>query len=124
MPGTRFLFCIILIVVLSSCASAGTENPTVNPTPSDFLDNEGADIFQLEGIVYSNASDVEWVQELDYEVGEQIGEISRQSDNAIFFNDGTANRLPVGTRIYDTDTPVAIAIIQGRSVPYLKMIEG
>ncbi|MEH7237825.1 hypothetical protein [Bacillus sp. JJ1562] len=99
-------------------------NITGNPTPADFLDNENADIFQLDGIVYSNAHDVDWVQELDYTVGEQVGEINTHSERAFRFSDGTASILPIGTKIYETDTPVYIANVDGQEVPYLKMIEG
>lgn len=92
--------------------------------PKDFLKNEGADIFLLGGIVYSNAQDVEWVTELEYKLGEQIGEVTMKTDKASSFKNGTANKLPVGAKIYETDTPVYIVIFNDKEVPYLKMIEG
>ncbi|WP_082232048.1 hypothetical protein [Halobacillus massiliensis] len=111
----------IIILLLFGCSNSGT---TRNPSPEDFLKNEDADIFLLDGIVYSNVHDVEWVQELDYTLGGQIGEINKQSDKAWSFNNGSANKLPVGTKIYETDTPVSIAIVNATHIPYLKMIEG
>ncbi|WP_235601534.1 hypothetical protein [Halobacillus sp. KGW1] len=74
--------------------------------------------------MYSNAEGIEWVEELAYTAGGQIGEISRQTDKAVLFRNGTANRLPVGTKIYETDTPVCMAVVDGRKLLYLKMVEG
>ena len=67
---------------------------------------------------------MEWVDELDYKLGEQIGEVTKQTDKASSFHNGTANKLPVGVKIYDTNTPVCIAIVNNKAIPYLKMIEG
>ncbi|SDO69612.1 hypothetical protein [Halobacillus aidingensis] len=119
-----FLLCF-LFLLLAGCNSSINESETLgNPTPKDFLKNENADIFLLGGIVYSNAQDVEWVGELDYRLGEQIGEVTKQTDKASSFSNGTANKLPVGVKIYDTNTPVSIAIVDDKHIPYLKMIEG
>jgi hypothetical protein len=67
---------------------------------------------------------VKWITELEYNVGEQVGEITKQTDKASDFENGTANRLPVGTKIFATDTPVYIVIIDEEEIPYLKMVEG
>nr|WP_216667922.1 hypothetical protein [Sporosarcina jiandibaonis] len=95
-----------------------------NPTPKDFLKDAGADIFVFEGIVYSNVEDVDWVKELDYTIGEEVGEIIKQTDKAISFGNGTSNKLPVGTKIYDTDTQIYIAIVDDKEIRYLQMLEG
>ncbi len=128
MEFTKILFSIsILFIFLVGCnngfiGNSAEVNP--NPTPKDFLKHENADIFLLGGIVYSNAQDVEWVSKLKYKLGKQIGEITKQTDKARSFKDGTANILPVGTKIYETDTGAYIAIVNGKEIPYLKMIEG
>lgn len=109
----------VLFIFLVGCSNA-----TSNPSPKDFLKNDNADIFLLNDYVFSNAEDVEWVTELEYEIGEQVGEISKQSDNSFRFKDGTANKLPIGTKIYETNTPAYIAIVNGEEIPYLKMVEG
>jgi hypothetical protein len=120
MKFTKILLCIsILFIFLFGCNGAKG-----NPTPKDFLKNESADIFLLDGIVFSNAQDIEWVSDLEYKLGEQIGYITKQRDKARSFKDGTANKLPVGTKIYETDTPAYIAIVNGKEIPYLKMLEG
>lgn len=74
--------------------------------------------------MFSNAQDVEWVTDLDYELGVQVGEITEQEDKASKFKNGTANILPVGTKIYETNTPAYVAIVNGKEIPYLKMVEG
>lgn len=67
---------------------------------------------------------MEWVDELEYKLGEQIGEVTEQTDKASNFSNGTANKLPVGSKIYESDTPVTIVIVNDKHIPYLKMIEG
>ncbi|MYL70558.1 hypothetical protein GLW00_06845 [Halobacillus litoralis] len=114
-----------LSLLLTGCNSSINESETIgNPTPEDFLKNEDADIVLLGGNVYSNAQDVDWVEELDYKLGEQIGEVTKQTDQASNFTNGTANKLPVGVKIYETNTQVNIAIVNDKHIPYLKMIEG
>ena len=113
----------LLLLTLSGCINEN-QYTQGNPTPKDFLDNDDADIFVLDDIVYSNAEDVEWVSDLDYKVGEEIAEITKQADSAFGFSDNTANKLPVGTKIYETWTPAYIAIVDGREIAYLQMIEG
>ncbi|MEK5068908.1 hypothetical protein [Sporosarcina sp. FSL K6-1508] len=95
-----------------------------NPIPKDFLGSSAADIFVLDSIVYSNAQDIEWVNELTYALGEQVGKVTKQTDIAAEFKSGTANKLPVGTKIYETDTPVYIVIVGGKEIPYIGMYEG
>ena len=126
--GRFLVYTILLLIVLAGC-NTGTNtgiNTGIkgNPTPKDFLGKEEADIFVLDSIVYSNAQNIEWVQKLDYTVGEQIGEITKQSDKAGNFTSGTSNKLPVGTKIYKAASGVYIAIVEGVEIPYLAMIEG
>lgn len=110
----------MLLLVLVGC-NLGIKG---NPTPKDFLGNAEADIFVLDSIVYSKLEDTDWVQELDYTLGEQVAEITKQSGKAWNFKNGTSNKLPVGTKIYETDTPVYIAIVEGEEIPYWGMYEG
>jgi hypothetical protein len=118
--GRLLLFTTLLLLVLSGCQEAYKGNPT----PKDFLGSSDADIFVLDSIVYSNAQDLEWLKELPYILGEQVGEITRQTDKAWNFKSGTSNKLPVGTKIYETDTPAYIVVVDGKEIPYLGMYEG
>ncbi|NHM34076.1 hypothetical protein [Neobacillus terrae] len=115
----------ILFIFLVGCNKDYLSSPSIsNPTPKDYLKYNNADIFLLDGYVFSNAEDVEWVTELKYELGEQFGKITNQTNNESKFKNGTANKLPIGTKIFETDTPAYIAIVEGKEIPYLKMVEG
>lgn len=118
--GRLVLLLTLLLLILTGCQEAYKGNPT----PKDFLGSSDADIFFLDSIVYSNAQDLEWVKELTYILGEQVGEITKNTDKARNFKNGTSNKLPVGTKIYETDTPAYIVIVDGKEIPYLGMYEG
>ena len=128
MKRNLFLSSVLtVLVLLAGCVdSVNPSEPQAigNPTPKDYLKYEDADIFLLNGIVHSNMEDVDWVQELAYTLGEEIGEITKQTDSAQEFENGTSNKLPVGTKIYRTDTPLYIAIVDGKEIRYMEMIEG
>lgn len=95
-----------------------------NPTPKDFFTADDADIFLFKDVVYSNSEHVEWVTESDYTRGEEMAEITKQASSAWWFTNGTANKLPVGTRIFYTDSGFVIAIVGEKEIPYVAMIEG
>ncbi|RIW28951.1 hypothetical protein D3H55_20515 [Bacillus salacetis] len=113
----------ILSLVLTAGILVGC-NHNGSPAPSDYLKSEGADIFMLDGYVYSNVQRLEWVKETEYSLGEQIGEITKQTTNSFGFDDGDANILPVGTKIYETDSPITIAVVDGKEIAYMKQVEG
>ncbi|TMN22167.1 hypothetical protein [Lentibacillus cibarius] len=118
---------IIVFLMLAACHDGSKNmitNTYDNPTPADFLEKEDADIFYFDGLVYSNAEDIPWVEELEYTLGEAFGEITYKTDKAIRFKGGVASKLSAGTKIYTTDTPVYIAMVDGREIPYLEMVEG
>jgi hypothetical protein len=121
------LFLMAFLVVLSGCGSSQENSQSGvigNPTPKDFLEDGNADIFVFNNIVFSNVQHISWVKELDYTKGEVIGEITKQTSEANEFENGTSNKLPIGTKIYATDTQIYIAIVDGEEIPYLKMLEG
>lgn len=64
------------------------------------------------------------MQELDYTVIAQITKITIQSSTVWHFKSATANKLPVVTKIYNTDSGVLIAVVEGEEIPYLAMYEG
>lgn len=102
----------------------GCSNELGNPRPADFLENDNADIFLLDGIVYSNVENVDWVAEIEYTLGRQIGEVKKTTDKAWKFKDGSANKLPIGAKIYETDTEITIVIVNDKEIPYFKIVEG
>ena len=125
--GKFLLFFTILLVALMGYVNTLENTKTVtisNPTPKYFLEEGNADIFVFEHIVYSKVEDLDWVKDLDYTIGEEIGEITNQTNKANDFKNGTSNKLPVGTKVYKTDTQIYIAIIDGNEIAYMKMLEG
>ncbi|ALX49659.1 hypothetical protein [Lentibacillus amyloliquefaciens] len=126
MKALKLFAVLIMMALMTVGCSTNSENSTTigNPTPRDFLEHDDADIFYIGDLIYSNAENVEWVQKLEYTLGEEFAEITRQTDKAYRFKSGTANKLPAETIIYETDTPVYIAIVDGKEIPYLKMVEG
>ena len=119
--GGLLICSILLLVMFTAGCNTGIKG---NPVPKDFLRSTEADIFMLGDIVYANVQDIEWVQQLDYTVGEQVGEITKQTDKAIEFTNCVSNKLPVGTKIYRTNNAVYCAVIEGEEIPYLAMLEG
>lgn len=125
--GIFLLFLSFLLVGLSGCGNTKEIKQSEaigNLAPEDFLEDGDADIFILGGIVYSNAEHVDWVKELDYTLGEEVGEITKQTDKAEDFENGTSTKLTIGTKIYKTDTLIYIAVVDDKEIPYIKMIEG
>lgn len=119
--GRVLFFVSLLLLLLLGCSNVMV---TGNPTPKDMLKNRDADIFLLEDIVYANAQDIKWVIESEYSLGEQVGEITKQKESAFNFNNSTANKLPAGTKIYETGKGFKIAIVHGMEIPYIPLLEG
>jgi hypothetical protein len=78
----------------------------------------------IDSVVYSNGQNIDWVKNKKYTLGKQIGEITNKTDSASRFKNGSANLLPVGTKIYEIDTTIYIAIVKGKEKPYIKEVEG
>jgi hypothetical protein len=116
----NLLLLTIVLILLSGCGFR-----TGNPVPKNFLQDDKADIFLLNDIVYFNAQNIDWLKQLDYKIGEEVGVITKQTDKAKEFRNGTSNKLPVGSKIYETSRPdIFIAIVNGNELPYLMMVEG
>ncbi len=114
----KFYLVLFLIFLLVGCSDIG------NPTPREVLKEENADIFLMNEVVYAKAIDIDWVTESEYTIREEVAEISKQQNRAIGFNNGTANILPVGTKIYETGQGFVIAIVGEKEVPYIALLEG
>ncbi|WP_135557626.1 hypothetical protein [Paenibacillus cymbidii] len=121
-----FMTLTIVIVLLSACSP--TANSTHNPTAKEVLKAmPDADIFQFDGIVYQNASEVDWVRELQPAAGEKVGAITKTHRKGSSFRNGSATKLPVGTEIYASEPhvgPLLIVRQGGREIPYTGLIEG
>lgn len=83
-------------------------------------------MFQLGGVVYQNAEDVDWVLEEELTIGDKAGSITRSYQEGEEFADGMATLLPVGTELYRPVErgDILIAVIDGNEIRYLKLVEG
>lgn len=123
---------LVLMFTLAGCNEgkevSNTSEVTQNPKAAEFLsEHPNADLFIMKGIIYKNAEDIEWVQELDLQKGEKVYEITKQSKQADELESGSATVLPVGTKIYKTAEhhgQVYLAEINGERIRYLGLIEG
>ncbi|MFZ3591857.1 hypothetical protein ACOI1C_22260 [Bacillus sp. DJP31] len=118
--NTQIFLLLITVFILISCTQQG------NPTPMDVLkSNPKADIFLFEGLVYRNASDLDWVTERDISKGKLVGEIQRVSTKK--FKNGTATKLPVGAKIYlsiESSEDILIVEYKDKEILYLGLYEG
>lgn len=127
----RKLFLILFLsTVLVACNNQTTDAPgndTGNPTAEEILSkNKDADIFVLNGVVYSNAEDIEWVNEKELTLGEVVGEIKKQTNKSDAFENNTASKLSVGTKIYKTveKGDIYIVKVDDKEIRYLGLREG
>jgi len=133
----RILICLcISIMMLAGCTQvnligsnqSSTTYVISNPTAQEILTNNAdADIFQYKDIIYTNASSIEWVQQADLTIGENVGTIQKQYQLDLAFEDDMATELPVGTEIYEPVKkfgPILIVVVNDEEVRYLGLIEG
>lgn len=122
---------LFLSVIMVACSNQTTPKDSEividNPTPEEILtENENADIFVLNGIVYSNAETIEWVNEKELTLGDEIGEIKIQTNNSVDFENYTATKLEVGTKIHETveKGDIYIVKVDDKEIRYLGLREG
>jgi hypothetical protein len=118
---------MVFLILISGCSKGEFQMSAVNdnPTAKDIMTlNHDADIFISDGYVFSNAENLAWIRDQGYELGEQIGEIKKQTAIYQRFKEWTASKLPVGTKIFETNAPFYIAIVNGKEIPYIKLVEG
>jgi len=123
-PAVLLIFILFLI---SGCNGLNLPGDAIigSPSAEDILtDNPDADIFVMDGYVFSNAEHVEWAKQQEYVLGEQVGEITKQTSDSWRFEDGAASKLPIGTKIFETNAPFYIALVDGEEIAYIKLVEG
>ncbi|CAH0119026.1 hypothetical protein PAE9249_01523 [Paenibacillus sp. CECT 9249] len=126
---------LFLSLLLTACSGqtppSGTERTAAvigNPTAEEILQqSKDADIFMFDDIVYVNADNLDWVQQL--QIGElaEIGKIQTNYREGTDFINEMSTKLPIGTIIYEPTAkqgPVLIAEIAGKPVRYLGLLEG
>lgn len=124
----KFIVFFILMAVLNL---AGYSADGGSVTARDVLkQNEDTDILKYGGFVYSNATDLEWFQEVKDRIqkGEEIGKIKKVTTSSLFFTNYSATKLPEGTVLYDTndgDTgTIYVETEDGEVQYYIQLLEG
>lgn len=137
MRRITFALLSFIILTLGFLALTGKFPPELgigNPTAKDILkNNPDADIVQLDGLVYANVTDIDRFQDRNYQIGEKIGEVAKQTNRTWFYRDFFSSKLPEGTEIYMTnqdtytqgDAPsLIIAEHKGEALIYMAYREG
>ncbi|MRG86061.1 hypothetical protein [Salinibacillus xinjiangensis] len=134
-----FIGIVISAIVLTFMATSGNFPPNYgsvgNPTAKDILkNNPEADILKLDGFVYSNVTNREWIQDTKYAKGDKIGEIKKQTSNTTWwYGNLYASKLPKGTKIFTTmgktytkgEAPVTVLVEYNNVLfVYQAMVEG
>lgn len=73
---------------------------TRDPILKKAIRQPNADIFLFDDVVYKNAIDIQWVQERELTLGEEVGSITRNSKIIFRFKNNSATKLPKGTKIF------------------------
>lgn len=127
----RIFSIIIFLVVTTPLIGCGvfpeekvvsTENPDAEEVLS--MDPE-ADIFQYNNLIH--VTGIEWIEEKSLTKDKQIGEILETSDIGTNFKDGTANELPIGSKIFTTKEESEMFLLvesEGKIIKYYALVEG
>lgn len=129
-PFFNILFTILSLMLIAGCGVADDGKITAREV---LKQNSDADMLMYKGGIYSNMTEVEWfeLKKDQYIKYNLIGEIEKQSTNSIGFNDMTATKLPVGTKVHssrevDNDKELGILIVEfeGEYLYYMQLLEG
>ncbi len=124
---------MISLAMLTVVGCSNTSHPTTtevhetkNPDAEEILTlDPEADIFQFDGVIYQTG--IDWVEELTLTKDEQLGEITARNDTDTYFDDGMANKLPVGAKIFSTkekEGPLLLVESEGEMLKYYGLVEG
>lgn len=126
----KVIFYLLLVMIsslfVSGCSMLERSATTQNPDAEEVLalDPE-ADFFQFNDIIYQ--TNIDWVEELSLTKDQEIGEIIARNEKDTKFENGMANKLPVGAKIYSTKEEgdmILIVEAEGKSYKYYALVEG
>ncbi|REK77038.1 hypothetical protein [Paenibacillus paeoniae] len=127
-----WLLVICMVMVLAGCGTGTFEkkNGTIpnsigNPTVQEVLKgNPEANMIMYNDVVL--VSGIDWVDEVELTKGEFLLEITLKTDDAEQFENGAANQLPIGTKIYGAKErgDIVIAETDAGDIRYFKLVEG
>lgn len=125
MKKLLIIFMLLLLIGCESNVLPNTVHVTGNPTAETVLkQNPEANIFMHSDLIYM--AEVEWVDELELTKDQLITEIAEQRSAGHLFKNGTANKLPEGTKVYGVKErkDVLIAETEDGDVRFYMLVEG
>lgn len=119
----NFIFCTIfcLMIFVTGCQS----NTSKYAEPQYlYNENPSIDMFVYEDTAFENASDIDWVAELELTKDRLLGTI-KETEVSKDFKDWDATVLGVGSSIYKSErSDILLVESNGLIIPYLKIVEG
>ena len=125
----KFFYVLIALAffTINGCSNGGeTTGVSIDSIDAEevLTLDPNADIFQYDGVIYK--TNIDWVEELSLTKDVQIGEIKTRNDTNTDFKDETANKLPVGAKIFSAEErgDILIVELEGEILKYLAIVEG
>lgn len=118
----KFLICICFLIFFAT----GCQSNMSKYAEPQYLYNENPsiDMFVYENTTFINASDIDWVIELELIKDDLLGTI-KQTGVSKDFKDWDATLLDVGSEIYKSERlDILLVESNGLIIPYLKIVEG
>lgn len=116
-----------VLVVQHLCKQGQDVHGDMGATVDDILsDNKDADIFKYHNLIYMNVESSPHINVKDFQRGESIGKIMYQSNDVNNFTNGTATKLPQGTKIYQTvgkGLSILTIEINDKNVIYMALLD-
>lgn len=119
---------LLCFLSLAGCLDKTTTHVSIskNPSAGDVLQEDNVDILQWDGVVYQTK--IDWVDQLELTKDQIIGKITKvyEEDSNHLIENGMANKLPKGTKIYSTRERIDILMVehQGKIKRYFALTEG
>lgn len=127
MKKTALIICLVLCTVfcIAYCKSTVYYSTAENASPQYlYKQNNNIDMFIYKNAAYVNASDVDWVTELNFEKKDLLFNINK-TDVTKDFQNYDATILDIDTPVYSTDNnQILIAETDRKAIPYLIFVEG
>ena len=125
----KILFCTLFCLLLFTTGCNSNINITNDSSKSTqpqylYSENPSIDMFVYQDIAFVNASDIDWVTELDLTKGDLFWTIE---DTGVSkkFKGWDATPLDIGSNIYESEqSDILLVESNGLMIPYLKIVEG
>lgn len=119
------IFCLMLLVTVCQSNKSNTIDTSKYAEPQYlYNENPSIDMFVHEDTAFVNASDVDWVVELELTKDALLGTV-KETGVSKGFKDWDATLLNVGSNIYKSERlDILLVEFNGLIIPYLKIVEG